>query len=37
VAVHHPGQAALAAQRLEVPAAISAGLELQRNGGGGRQ
>jgi hypothetical protein len=37
VAVHYPGQAALASQRLKVPAAISAGLELQRNGGGGRQ
>ncbi len=37
VAVHHPGQAALPAERLQVPAAISAGLELQCNGGAGRQ
>ena len=37
VAVYHPGKATLTAQRLEVPAAIGPGVQLERNGGGGRQ
>src|SRR6266702_7873194 len=37
VAVYHPGEAALTAQRLQVPAAVSARLQLQGNGGGRRQ
>ena len=36
VAVYHPGKATLAAQRLQVPAAVGSGLQLQRNGGGGQ-
>ena len=34
MAVDHPGEAPLPAQRLQVPAPIGAGLEFERNGGG---
>jgi hypothetical protein len=37
VAVYHAGQTPLPAQRLKVPAPISAGLEFQRDRGRGRQ